>query len=249
MLDCQTIPLVLAYMGVANSPWMWLASVPVVVVVLLQAGLFLRRAWEVGEDVGLSDEQLKSGLRTGVISAIGPAIAVLAGMLALIATVGGPIAWMRLSVIGSVAFELPAAELGLAQFGYGLGDSRITETAYATAVWSMILGGTGWLLVSAFGTPYMETVRQKIGGGSENLIPVISSAAMLGAFAYFLTGEIPAGTPETGSVAVGGLVMLGLLRLADERDIQWLREWALGTAMVVGLFVGLAIQLTIGSWW
>jgi hypothetical protein len=249
MVECQVMALVPAYMDIANSPWMWLASVPVVLVVLLQAGLFLRRAWQAGGDVGLSDDQLRSGLRTGFISAIGPAVAVLAGMLALIATVGGPIAWMRLSVIGSVAFELPAAELGLSQFGYGLGDEGITEQAYATAVWSMILGGMGWLLVSAFGTPYMETIRQRIGGGEENLIPIISSAAMLGAFAYFLTGEIPAGTPETGSVAAGGLVMLGLLRLADERDIQWLREWALGTAMVVGLFVGLAIQLTIGSWW
>jgi len=53
---------------------------------------------------------------------------------------------------------------------------------------------------------------------------------MLGAFAYFLTGEVATGTPETGSVAAGGLVMLILLQIADERDIQWLREWALGTA-------------------
>ncbi|WP_275040015.1 DUF5058 family protein [Natronococcus amylolyticus] len=45
-----------------------------------------------------------------VISAIGPAVAILAGMLALIATVGGAVAWMCLSVIGSVMFELPAAE-------------------------------------------------------------------------------------------------------------------------------------------
>src|SRR5699024_524083 len=130
-----------------------------------------------------------------------------------------------------------------------LGGEGVTKTAYATAVWTMTLGGTGWLLVSSFGTPYMEKARQRIAGGREELIPIISAAAMLGAFAYFLTGEIPAGTPETGSVAAGGLAMLGLLHVADERDIQWVREWALGIAMVIGLFVGLAIQLAVGSWW
>ncbi|GAA0505712.1 protein of unknown function [Halorubrum aquaticum] len=246
MLSLASTP---AYLDVANSHWLWLSTLPVVLVVLLQASIFLRRAWSDGKEMGLSEEQLRSGFKTGVISAIGPAVAVLVGMLALIATVGGPVAWMRLSVIGSVAFELPAAELGVSQFGYSLGDENISETAYATAVWTMTLGGTGWLLFSAFGTPHMEKLRQKMGNGREKLIPVISSAAMLGAFAYFLTGEVAAGTPETGSVATGGIVMLILLRIADERDVQWLREWALGTAMIVGLVVGVALQVTVGSWW
>lgn len=238
-----------AYLDTANSDWLWLSTLPVISVVIFQALIFLRRAWKDGGEMGLSDDRMKAGFRTGVISSIGPSIAVLVGMLALIATVGAPVAWMRLSVIGSVAFELPAAELGVGQFGYSLGDDDLTETAFATAVWTMTLGGTGWLLVSALGTPHMEKARKKMGGGKEKLIPVIGAAAMLGAFAYFLTGEVTAGTPEAGSVAVGGLVMLGLLRIADWKDIQWLREWALGTAMLVGLLVGIAIQVTVGSWW
>ncbi len=249
MVWYESLTVVPAYMDIANSRWLWLSTLPVVSVVLLQAAIFLRRAWNDGKEMGLSDDQLRSGFKTGFISAIGPAVAVLVGMLALIATVGGPVAWMRLSVIGSVAFELPAAELGVSQFGYGLGDEGITETAYATAVWSMTLGGTGWLLVSALGTPHMEKARQKLGNGKEKLIPIISSAAMLGAFAYFLTGEVTTGSPEAGSVAVGGLVMLVLLRIADERDLQWIREWALGVAMIVGLFVGVALQVTVGGGW
>lgn len=43
--------------------------------------------------------------------------------------------------------------------------------------------------------------------------------------------------------------MLILLQIADEKDIQWLREWALGTAMMVGLLVGIALQVTVGTWW
>lgn len=245
-LDSAIAP---AYMDVANSPWLWISAIPVVLMVLLQAGLFLRRSWENGKEMGLSDEQLKTALKTGVISAIGPAIAVLAAMLALIATIGGPVAWMRLSVIGSVAFELPAAELGVSQLGFGFGDEGITETAFATAVWTMTLGGIGWLLVAALGTPHMEKGRQKIVNGKETLLPIITSGAMLGAFAYFVSGEITSGAPETGSAAIGGLAMLLLLKIADEKGIQWIREWALGSAMAVGLVVGIAVHAIAGGGW
>lgn len=249
MVWLELLPVAPSYMDTANSRWLWLSTLPVVAMVLLQAAIFLRRAWTDGKEMGLSDDQLRTGFKTGVISAIGPAVAVLVGMLALIATVGGPVAWMRLSVIGSVAFELPAAELGVSQLGYSLGDGDITETAYATAVWTMTLGGTGWLLVSAFGTPHMEKARQKLGNGKETLIPIIGAAAMLGAFAYFLTGEVASGTPETGSVAAGGLAMLIILQIADKRETEWLREWALGTAMLIGLLIGVVLQETVGSWW
>ncbi|GAB3418034.1 DUF5058 family protein [Haloparvum alkalitolerans] len=249
MVGYELVSLAPAYMDVANSRWLWLSTVPVVSVVLLQAAIFLRRAWRDGKEMGIPERKLKTGFKTGLISAIGPSIAVLAGMLALIATVGGPVAWMRLTVIGSVAFELPAAELGVSQYGYSLGDEGISEEAYATAVWAMTLGGTGWLLVSAFGTRHMETVRTRISNGNERLVPVISAAAMLGAFAYFLSGEVTAGTPETGSAAVGGLAMLALLYVADSRSVQWVREWALGVAMLVGLLTGVAIQVAVGSWW
>ncbi|WP_090377553.1 DUF5058 family protein [Natronobacterium texcoconense] len=236
-------------MDVANSEWLWLAALPVVLLVLVQAALFMRRAWKTGKEMGLSEEQMKSGIRSGVISAIGPAVAVLVGMLALIATVGGPMAWMRLSVIGSVMFEIPAAEFGVGQLGYSLGDEGITEAAFATAVWTMTLGALGWLLVSGLFTPKMENIRQKVAGGKESLLPVITSAAMLGAFSYLATDEVVEGTPRTMAVVFGGVTMLGLLHIADKHDIQWIREWALGTAMIVGLLAGMVLQLTVGTFW
>ncbi|WP_338042749.1 DUF5058 family protein [Natronococcus amylolyticus] len=79
--------------------------------------------------------------------------------------------------------------------------------------------------------------------------PVISAAAMLGAFGYLATGEVMSGSPFTASVAVGGLMMLALLHIADSRDVQWIREWALGTAMIVGLFAGVLTQVTLGGLW
>jgi hypothetical protein len=244
--DTQNAPL---YMDIANSVYMWAAAGVVVMLVLVQAALFMRRAYQSGKEMGMEEEQLKTGLRAGMISAVGPAVAILIGMMALVATVGGAIAWMRLSAIGSVMFELSAAEFGTRQMGYSLGDEELTEVAYANAVWVMTFGAVGWLIISGLFTPHMETIRQRIGDGRESLLPVISAAAMLGAFGYLATGEVMSGSPFTASVAVGGLMMLTLLHIADSRDVQWIREWALGTAMIVGLFAGVLTQVTLGGLW
>lgn len=237
------------YMDIANSVYMWAAAGVVVLLVIVQAALFMRRAYRSGREMGMSEEQLKTGLRAGMISAVGPAIAILIGMMALVATVGGAIAWMRLSAIGSVMFELSAAEFGTQQLGYSLGDDDLTEVAYANAVWVMTFGAIGWLVVSGLFTPQMENVRQRIGSGREALLPVISAAAMLGAFGYLATGEVMSGSPFTASVTVGGLMMLGLLHVADRWELQWVREWALGTAMIVGLLAGVLTEVTLGGMW
>ncbi|AGB38862.1 DUF5058 family protein [Natronococcus occultus] len=237
------------YMDIANSVYMWAAAGVVVLLVIAQAALFMRRAYRSGKEMGMDEDQLKTGLRAGMISAVGPAIAILIGMMALVATVGGAIAWMRLSAIGSVMFELSAAEFGTQQLGYSLGDDDLTEVAYANAVWVMTFGAVGWLVVSGLFTPQMENVRQRIGSGREALLPVVSAAAMLGAFGYLATSEVMSGSPFTASVTVGGLMMLGLLHVADRWELQWVREWALGTAMIVGLLAGVLTEVTLGGVW
>lgn len=249
MITHLEIPPSPLYMDIANSRYMWGAAGLVVALVLMQAGLFMRRAYRSGKKMGMADDQLKTGLRAGMISAVGPAVAILIGMMALVATVGGAIAWMRLSAIGSVMFELSAAEFGTRQLGYSLGDDGLTEAAYANAVWVMTFGAVGWLVISGLFTPQMETVRQKIGSGREALLPVISAAAMLGAFGYLATGEVMSGSPFTASVAVGGLMMLLLLQIAERRELQWIREWALGSAMIVGLIAGVVTELLVGGGW
>jgi len=48
----------------------------------------------------------------------------------------------------------------------------------------MALGTCGWLIVSALFTHKLETVRMKIVGGKEALLPVFTICAILGAFGY-----------------------------------------------------------------
>src|SRR5699024_9678229 len=98
-----------------------------------------------GKKIGLPEEKMKSAVKSSLITSIGPSIVILTGLLSLLVTVGGPMAWMRLSFIGSVMFEMMAAGFGTEALGIKMGIDPMTNVAFANAVWTMILGSIGWI--------------------------------------------------------------------------------------------------------
>ena len=96
-------------MKIANSIPMWIACGIPVILVIAQALIFAKKSYSAGKKIGLTEKQMKNAIKSSAITSIGPSIVILSGMLSLLITVGGPMAWMRLSLIGSVMFESIAA--------------------------------------------------------------------------------------------------------------------------------------------
>ena len=102
---------------IANSLPMWIACGLAVGLVVVQAAVFAKNAWSAGKKMGITEKQMKSAVKSSAITSIGPSIVILSGMLSLLISVGGPMAWMRLSLIGSVMFESIAAGIGTSSVG------------------------------------------------------------------------------------------------------------------------------------
>lgn len=228
------------YLTIANSVPMWIAAGVAVLLVVFQAFIFARKSYETGKKVGLTETQMKSAMRSSMITAIGPSIVILTGLLALLVTVGGPLSWMRLSFIGSVMFELMAASFGAEAAGVKMGIDQMTNVAFATAVWTMILGSIGWIIFATLTADKMEKVQTRISKGDQGLIKVISIAAMLGSFGALVSGHLVAMNKNTIAALAGGAIMLILSPLADKRNIKWLKEWAMAIALFGGMLVAVA---------
>ena len=92
----------LEYLKVANSPLLWIACIPAVALVMVQAFMFARRAWKTGPQMGVSKEQMVRGAKSAAIASLGPSLVIVIGAVSLLASVGGPLAWMRLAYIRHV---------------------------------------------------------------------------------------------------------------------------------------------------
>ena len=73
-------------------------------------------------------------VENGVISAIGPAAGVFIVMVGLMASIGGPMSWLRLSIIGAAATELSAATFGAQAAGVPMGGEGYTLTITENAI-------------------------------------------------------------------------------------------------------------------
>ena len=223
------------YLSIANGIGMWIACSAIVMVVFIQAIRLSIIAFRAGNSIGLSREHMMLAFRTGVISAIVPSIAIVVALAVLIPRLGVPFPWMRLSVIGSVIYELIAAGIAASEMGLDGISSAFDGTVFSLAVWTMSLGFIFCLLFVAFFTPYMKKIKDRLTGRDEGWMPVMNSAAFFGAFGYLWAQPIArGGLPLTGFLG-GFFCMAGLQSLIVFGRQNWLKEWALSIAIIAGM--------------
>ena len=225
------------YLQIANSFPMWVAAGLAIALVLFQAIIFAKKSYGTGKEIGLTELQMKSAMKSSFITSLGPSVVILTGLLSLLVTVGGPMAWMRLSFIGSVMFEMMAAGFGTEAVGVKMGIDPMTELAFANAVWTMILGSIGWIVFSVLTADKMEKVQVKFSKGDKGLLAIISVAAMLGSFGSLVSGHLLAMNNNTIAAVAGGMNKLVLSPLAEKKQIKWLKEWALTFALFGGMLI------------
>jgi hypothetical protein len=226
---------IMDYLTIANGIPMWIACGIAVALVLCQAFIFARRSYKTGKQIGLTEPQMKGAMKSAAITSIGPSIVILSSMLSLLVSVGGPMAWMRLSFIGSVMFEGMAAGFGTSAVGVTLGSDAMTNVAFGNAVWTMILGSIGWIIFATLFAGQMDKVEHKITKGDGAMLSTISVCAILGSFGGLSGGHIVKWNKNTIACVVGGLTMFVLITLAKKKNIKWLNEWALTISLFAGM--------------
>lgn len=223
------------YLKIANSPLMWLAAGLAVGLVLVQSFLFAKKSYATGLKMGMRKEQLDVAIRSSFIASLGPSVVILSGLLALLVTVGGPMAWMRLSYIGSVMFELMAAAIGTEAAGVKMNIDPMTTTAFANALWTMITGSIGWIIFATLFADKMDRLQTRMSKGDKGLVAVVAVSAMLGSFGSLLSGHLIAMNANTIAAVTGAVVMVVLSTAADKKNIRWLKEWSLAIALFAGV--------------
>ena len=224
-------------MEIANGIPMWLACGIAVALVIIQALVFAKNAYQAGTKIGLTKKQMNGAMKSSAITSIGPSIVILSGMLSLLISVGGPMAWMRLSFIGSVMFESMAAGFGTQAVGVQLGADQMTELAFCMAVWTMVLGSIGWIIFGTFSANRMDKVQHKLSGGNPALLTAISGAAIVGAFSALSGQHLSAMNKNSLSCILGAVIMGVLLWIADRKKVKWLNEWALTFAILGAMII------------
>lgn len=234
------------YLKIANSGMIWALCSITVFIALLQAILYMRMARKTALEANIPQDVVKTSFRIGLISAIGPAMGVFIVMVGLMAAIGGPMAWTRLSIIGAAPTELTAATFGAQASGVELGGPGYGLEAMSVSWFTMALNGAGWLVLTGLFTPCLETLREKMSGGDAKWLIVLSGACSLGIFGYLNDNEIVKGGGNALASVCGALCMVFLVKCIVPKCPK-LMEYSLGIAMIIGMACAVVFDLMAGK--
>ncbi|ONK24299.1 DUF5058 domain-containing protein [Bacillus sp. VT-16-64] len=218
---------------------LWMIAFTVICIVIFQALMFIRLAKKAAIEVGMTSKEVKIAIKTGLIGSIGPSFGIGIVIISLIALIGSPLTMMRIGIIGSASTEAAAAEIGANAFGSSLRTESFTVEAFSTVVWTMCLGGMGWLLFTFLFTKSLGNVQNKLKAKNPKLMGIVSAAAMMGAFGYLAVEKMVIDI----SSAVAGFMAIFTLFIAKKTGKTWLKEWSLAIAMMVGMYSGYLMSL------
>lgn len=235
-----------------NDPFLYILVGVILLLVFAQAVFFLVRAWRRALSLGLSKGTLMRVVKTSATFTVIPALSILIGVVALSRKLGLPLPWLRLSVIGAITYETPAAEAAARAVGTSIGDTAtlLTASQYSLIAWVMTLG----IMAGVILTPILA---KRLLGGVDKLekrdrkwSDIFMNALFLGMIAAFLgmifggvskglTGWIPVFVMLASAALV---LVMGLLIKRLKWD--WLTDYVLPLSMVGGM----ALAIPITNW-
>ena len=258
-----------------NHPLLFVLAGVLVAVVVAQSVYFLVKALRRANQLGMDKKKLAKTIRTAAIFTIAPAVAIVISVIALSKSLGIPLPWLRLSVVGSMSYEAIAAENAVSAMGLTLGKiDALTAQQYINIVLVMTIS----ILVGIWLVP---VIGKKLLGGMSTMAnkdakwaDVFSNAMFIGMIATFLgyvfcdisrlwsgdengmvavtvEGEQQLVTNTSGLIPVAvmgaaAVVMLICGLLMKKLKWKWLNDYALPISLVLGMLAAIPITAWLG---
>ena len=239
-----------------NHPLLFVIVGAIIAIVLAQSAFFLSRAIKRAKELGLG-EHIKKTIISAAIFTVAPAVAVLIGVVALSKSLGIPLPWLRLSVIGSITYETVAAGNALEAANMSAGTTVTDPSIYITIAWVMTVGIAAGLILVPFVTKKIQSGLTKIGMKDKKWGEIFNNAMFLGMISAFLgyvfcdvglvakgdtSGLIPVCVMATSAV-----VMAICGTIATKCKIRWLTDYALPMSLIAGMASAIPFTMLLGG--
>ena len=234
-------------MDFKESTFMYVIALCVVAFVTLQSVFFITKSWKHAKELGIKKETLKNTVVSSILFTVAPAISILATVIVLAGALGIVLPWIRLTVIGNLAYETTAAQTAVEAMGGSLTNAITDKQQFSTVTWAMTIGSIAPLLMLPF---VCKKLQKKIGNAvnksesAAKLGDAISAAAFIGIIAAFiaraLAGTTSDGTGNAGFMSIAVLLvaviaMVVLETICKKFNLEKLRPFTMPIAMFFGM--------------
>ena len=250
----------------SNLPILYVFVAIVIGIVTAQSVFFLVKSYKRGLALGMERSVLISTIKRAALFTIAPAIAIFMGVVSLVNMLGNALPWLRLSIIGALTYELPAAEQTAASMGLqNVSFSELTAQQYVTIAFVMTFGIAASLILAPITCKKITGGMLKIKDKDKKWMDMLMTSmfvGMLSAFLGYIVCDLGFVKGESGAVefhyqleywmpvfvmtiSAGIMALCGVL--LKKFNWKWLNDYALPISMLGSMALAIPLSLLINA--
>lgn len=241
------------YVSAVNSPQLYAIVAVVLLVMTVVCTVFLVKSYRAGVKLGMDKRVLRRTITASVTFTLLPSISILLGVIALSGNLGVPFSWLRLSVIGSLQYELNVAEIAAQSYGLsGLRLEELSPEAFITIALVMTVGILGGIICCIFFLKgYLGKLKakpRKESTGKPGFGAHATTALFVGLCATFVGSyvgrAVHADWMPLAVALIAGAVMGLFEYFIRKKGKVWLENFSLAASMLAAM----AAAVVLGLW-
>ena len=230
-----------------NSAFMFVMGAVVALFVTIQSLVFLKKAWTEGINKGLEKEKMQRAVLSSAVFTLVPSLSILLTMLTLSGALGLALPWIRLSVIGAVTYELPAAEAAAQATGASLAEAGVPLDVFSVIVWVMTLGiMSGPIFIIAYFKKLQSRVN-KIKVEDNRWGTLLIAAMFVGLISSFLGSALAGGLVSIFTLLTSAVIMVICIQLEQKAGLKIFKDFALPLSMVGAMAMAIVFAGLLGG--
>ena len=247
-----------------NSPAMYLITGAIILFVAGLCVVFMIRAYKAGQAIGMDKKQLKKTITASATFSVLPSTAILLGVIALSGTLGIPLPWLRLSVVGALHYEASVADIAARGAGMnGLNAAELTLEAFTSIACVMTVGIIwGMALMLTLGKTYCNRITRsnKKSKGGRSFADVAMTAMFVGLISAYLGSYIAqmvqvggGGLVFTGNIlplvtaGFSALAMAVMNYLVVKKKQGWVENFSIAGSMLIGMTAAVLCGMAVNA--
>ena len=225
-------------MEILNSKILYVLVMIALAVIFCMCIFFCRRAIKRAKELNISNDKINSVIRSSVVFSIIPSISIIIGLITPAPLLGVPWPWFRLSVVGSLPYELTAADLSIKGAGYVNFDDFIAKgepTVIGAIMFVMSIAIMGGMVFNIVALKKVHTGVLKAGEKETPFVELALSVLTIGMMSVFVPVQSVKSKIHLLTIVVSAIITVICSKLAKKHNITWLNDFTMSFALIGGM--------------
>ena len=230
----------MSYQEVSESSLLYVLVIVSLLIIAAICVYYLLLCMRKAKEMGISKQKVNEIIKSTAIFSIVPSIAIAIGLVTLVIVIGIPYAWFRLSVIGSVSYELMASNMALSALKLDLANAD--ADAFGLIMWVMCVPITSTVLANIFVCKPMHLGTMRVGSGDKKWGALSQTTYMTALLVVLIVPMIFGGLVGLLTFVTSALIAVVVSMLAKKTGAKWMNDFILAICLIGAM--GMSIVYT-----